>query len=203
MAPSHNARVFCRLSLLGVSTAFAVLATLAFVGASAEESAPSDYHERDAPRIAFADACLKLAESELAEASDLNRRVKNSVSEFDVQRLRLHVDLAKKNLSDAERGVDYSQSITGYMELRAQLAELDLKTAQDLQRDHPSSVTDAQLEKLRRYAEVCRLRVAMSDDPISALSIIDHLHWETHRLSEEVFQLNRRLERLERKTTLR
>lgn len=168
-----------------------------------KEQPPASVAGRDEQRVAFAAACLKLARAELAEAEDLNQRVAKSVSEFEVERLRRCVALAQNNYSYAQQGVDYSQSIAEYVQARAELAELDLKLAEELKAQHPDDISELELEKLRRYAEVCRLRVALSAEPVSTMSIIDHLHWETHRLSEEILQLNRRLERLEKKTTLR
>lgn len=181
-----------------------LLAMVAAAKTIAEDSEPSaNVAGRVEQRVAFAAACLKLAEAELAEAEDLNRRVENAVSEFEVERLKKCVALAQNNYSYAQQGVDYSQSIAEYVQARADLAELDLKMAEEVKAKHPDHISDAELAKLRCYAEVCRLRVALSDEPVSTMSIIDHLHWETHRLSEEVLQLNRRLERLEKKTTLR
>jgi len=168
-----------------------------------EEQSSASVVERNELRVAFAAASLRLAAAELAEAEDLNRRVENAVAAFEVERLKKCVALAQNNYSYAQQGVDYSQSIAEYVQARAELAELDLKMAEEIRAKHPDHISDAELEKLRCYAEVCRLRVALSDEPVSTMSIVDHLHWETHRLGEEVLQLNRRLERLEKNTTLR
>jgi hypothetical protein len=195
---------------------FALYAGLSFVALIAVAEAVAQLHDSaisqesaarvegaDNQRIAFAAACVKLAEAELAEAEDLNRRVAKAVSEFEILRLKKCVALAENNYSYAQQGVDYSQSIAEYVQARSELAELDLKMAEELKANHPEDISEAELEKLRRYADVCRLRAAISNEPASTNSVIDHLHWETHRLSEEVLQLNRRLERLEKKTTLR
>ena len=103
--------------------------------------------ENDAAKlsVAYARACLKLAEVELAEAGEQNSRSKNSVSNFDVERLQLHVRFAQQNLSYAEQGADYSQSIIGHIEMQSRLAELDLKTAGELRQKHLSPITDCSL----------------------------------------------------------
>jgi hypothetical protein len=147
--------------------------------------------------VAYARACLKLAEAELDEAEEQNRRSKKSVTDYDLKRLQLHVRFAQQNFSIAEQGGDYGQSIVGYIKMQSHLAELDLKTSEELHQKYASPATEVQLERIRRYAEVCRLRLELIRDPVSALEIVDHLHWETHRLSEEMLLLNRRVERLE------
>ena len=186
-------------SLLLFSSAFALIMFFTWsVGvAPAQEATPSEKADSGELSVEYARACLKLAEIELAEAVEQNRRSKNSVADYDLERLRLHVRFAQQNLSYAEQGADHSQSIIGHIEMQSRLAELNLRTAEDLRQVGTSPITDLQLERLRSYSDVCRLRLELIRDPVSALKIVDHLHWETHRLSEEVLLLNRRVERLE------
>ena len=153
--------------------------------------------ESDSLSVDYSRACLRLAQAELAEALEQNRRFANSVTDYDLARLRLHVRSAQQNVSYAEQGADHSQTIIGHVELQAELAQLDLEAARRLRKKHQDSVSDAQLERLRVYAQVCELRAQLVRNPVSALTLMDHLHWETHRLSEELLLLNRRVERLE------
>jgi len=163
----------------------------------AQEDTLPETGNADKLSVAYVRACLKLAEAELEEAEEQNRRSKKSVTDYDLKRLQLHVRFAQQNLSIAEQGADYGQLIVGHIEMQSHLAELDLKTSEELHQKNTSPVTGMQLERIRRYAEVCRLRLQLIRDPVSALEIVDHLHWETHRLSEEMLLLNRRVERLE------
>ncbi|QEG35967.1 hypothetical protein [Bythopirellula goksoeyrii] len=163
-------------------------------------NSPSENMPEDNLSVAYARACLRLAKAELAEAREQNRMVKKSVTDYDITRLIMQVRLAEQNLSHAEQGSDFSQSIKGHVELQSQLADYDLKAAEELRNKNERLITDAQIERLRSYAEVCRLRMKLTCDPVSALALVDHLHWETHRLSEEVLQLNRRIARLEEST---
>lgn len=170
--------------------------------APAQQDAPSEPSGADQLWVAYARACLELAEVELAEAREQNRVSKQSVTDYDVQRLQLHVRSAQQNLYSAERGVDAGQALTRQIEMQARLAELDFKNAEKLHREHPPAITDLRLERLRLYSEVCRSRLALIQGAGDALNAVDHLHWETHRLSEEVLLLNRRVEQLE-ETVLR
>ena len=147
--------------------------------------------------VAFARACLDLAEADYAAAVAQNQLAKNAVADFDVARLQMQVEAARQNLADVQRGADYGRSIARHIELQAKLAELDLTTMKKLAATGAVQIADVQLDRLRRYAEVCKLRAELARNQTSPLSVMDHLHWETHRLSEEILLLARRVERLE------
>ena len=184
--------------------AFLVLAVLAAaIVTYAGRDSPSgdaavlpDYPYRELA-VEYARAALRLAEAELSEAVQQNAQRPRSVSQYDLERRRLHVQLAEQNLSDAQQGADCGQQIVGYMELQLHLAELDLKSEERLRNKHPELVSDTKLERLRSYTELCRLRLKLHGTQISPLQLVDHLHWETHRLAEEMLLLNRRVENLE------
>ena len=114
----------------------------------------------------------------------------------------MHAELARQRLALAERGFDFGELIKLHIEMQARLAEHDLESARQLRETTGDRVTDLQLERLASYAELCRLRVSLSQSQSGRLDLIEHLHWETHRLNEEVLLLNRRVERLE-ETALR
>lgn len=145
----------------------------------------------------YARACLRLARAEMAAATEQDRRAPGTISPYDLQRLTWHVRFAEQNLSYAHQGADESQVLAGYLELRARLAELDLRAAETLHDANPSTITPAQLERARSYAEVCRTRLAMAQDPLSPSQQLEHVHWVVQRLSEEVVLLNERVEALE------
>lgn len=153
--------------------------------------------ERQKTWVAYAEANLRLAEADLAEAESQNLAVKESVSKFDVERFRIHRDFAKETMEFLRNGGDYGELIGRYADLHHRVAKFDLAMAEAVRRDSPGSISSARFERMRRSAEVYRLQAELARDPAAALSIIDHLHWETHRLAAELMQLNRRLERLE------
>ncbi|QEG34761.1 hypothetical protein [Bythopirellula goksoeyrii] len=166
-------------------------------GSASPQGSPSQNIPEDNLSVAYARACLRLAKAEVAEAREQNRLVSKSVTDYDISRLLLQVRFAELNLSHAEHGADYSQSILQHIALQSELANFDLKIAESLRSKNENLITDVELERLRSYAEVCRLRMKMTSDPVSTLSLVDHLHWETHRLYEEILQLDRRIARLE------
>lgn len=163
----------------------------------AQEHSPTDNAMSGQLSIAYARASLRLAKAELAEAQEENRRYKNSVTQYDIERLRLRLRAAEQNVSYAEQGADASQSILGHVELQSRLAELELRIAQELHQNNVEFFSEPQLERLQAYAELFRLRVELVRHPVSPIDLIEHLHWETHRLSEEILLLSRRIERLE------
>ena len=178
--------------VLGFCVLLATSATLV-----RSEPPQTEGDERQKTWSAYAEANLRLAEADLAEAESQNLAVKNSVSKFDVERLRLHRDFAKETLEFLQNGGDYGELIGRYAELHHRVAKIDLAMAEAVRRESPDSISNARSERMRRSAEVYRLQAELASDPTAAFSIIDHLHWETHRLAAEMMQLNRRLERLE------
>ena len=176
MIPSFGA-----LRVNGILFFAATIVLVAFLGwpngttPAQEDSKKENSDACDLP-VAYARACLRLA-----EAREQNRRSKNSVTDYDLERLQLRVRFAQQNHSYAQQGADYSLAIVGQVEMQIELAELDLKAAEEMRRNHPSAIRDLQLERLRSYAEVCRLRLELIRNPVSTWKIVDHLHWETHR----------------------
>jgi hypothetical protein len=146
---------------------------------------------------AYAEAALRLAEAELAEAESQNRRMAGSVSEYDVKRLQAHRDFARQSREFLRQGGDFGALIHRYAKVNAELAELELAVAEAARRQDAAAVSEERIECLRRNAEVGRLEVLLVDKAAGETSGVGHLHWETHRLRAEVMRLNRRLERLE------
>jgi multidrug resistance efflux pump len=183
----------------GVCLALLGLCLLTATSMARVRSGPtqSEVDKRQQTWTAYAEANLRLAEADLAEAERQNRAVKDSVSKFDVERLRLHCDFAKETVEFLRNGGDYGELLGRYAELHHRMAKFDLAMAEAVRRESPGSASNARLERMRRHAEVYRLQAELAQDPAAAVSIIDHLHWETHRLAAELMQLNRRVERLE------
>jgi hypothetical protein len=186
--------------LIGLTVLFICLVARPNGLAPANETPPPVTGTADTLSVDYARACLRLAEAELAEAREQNIRVENSVTAYDLKRLQLHVRSAKQNVSFAEQDADASHSVLGHIELQARLSEWDLKSAETLRKQKGDAISETQLERLRSYAVVCRLRMELARNHVGTLQLFDHLHWETHRLNEEMLLLNRRVERLEATT---
>lgn len=185
-------------SAVAVSVTLAVLLVMQASRVSlGQDQAPLQDYPYTELSVEIARAALRLAEAELFEAVQQNKQFPNSVSEYDLARRGLHVQFARQSLSDAEKGLDQSQQLIGYMKLRSRLADFDVDSTEELRSEHPELVSDARIEKMRSYAELCRLRLEIHSEPINQLQLLDHLHWETHRLSEEILLLNRRIDNLE------
>ncbi len=197
MSFSNCAKFNCRYQILLGAIALGVLIALLTAPIQSQQAQPSNDEQRSKAWIEYTEACLKLAEADLAETENQNRQFKRSASEYDLQRLRLHRNLLQNTLSIVRQSGDYGDVIARYAEMHAKLAELDVKLAEESRQKDPASIPDTQYERIRRNAEVYRLQVALIRDPASASSMIDHLHWEAHRLTAEVMLLNRRVERLE------
>lgn len=168
----------------------------------AQQQVPAEEAEAlakpDVLYVEYARACQRLAEADLAEAVGRNSRTAGAVNALDLQRLQLQVQYAEQLVSAAEHGSDATESIVAQIELQSKLAQLDLQSAQQLHQRQPELMNAAQLAQLQAYAEVCRLRLQLADEPHNNWQLLDqHLHWETHRLSEEVQLLRRQVDQLQ------
>ncbi|HIE99484.1 MAG TPA: hypothetical protein EYG03_12055 [Planctomycetes bacterium] len=54
------------------------------------------------------------------------------------------------------------------------------------------------IKEFRLKAEVAELRMAIWNNPeTNVLSLLDHMHWQLERVSEEVLDLQKRVDKLE------
>ena len=146
-------------SAVAVSVTLAVILVMQASRVSlGQDQAPLQDYPYTELSVEIARAALRLAEAELFEAVQQNKQFPNSVSEYDLARRGLHVQFARQSLSDAEKGLDQSQQLIGYMKLRSRLADFDVDSTEELRSEHPELVSDARIEKMRSYAELCRWR---------------------------------------------
>ena len=57
---------------------------------------------------------------------------------------------------------------------------------------------DFEMAELRLKSEIAKLRLEIWSHPgTNVLSLMDHMHWQLERVSEEVLDLQRRVDKLE------
>lgn len=86
-----------------------------------------------------------------------------------------------------------------YAQEMASAAAGDYQRAFKAKAAFDGAYSDLQIRELRLKAEVAQLRLAIWSNPgINLLSLLDHMHWQIERVSEEVLDLQKRVEKLER-----
>lgn len=148
--------------------------------------------------VRYFQANLELATHDLQVASNANRRIPNMTSKLTMIRLQNQVKVAEKLLEQAmTRDVDdlhmaHLQSVENDLDL----AERQLKWAEEVSQKHSGSVRDDQLERLRLSAELARLAFQRAKSPEITADPMNHVQWQIDRLRSEVLSLQVEFERI-------
>lgn len=156
-------------------------------------------NQKDAASIEqrLAETKLKLAEIELRQATDWNRRLPRTIPESTVDWLRRNVELAKEQVDIARQGEPHWHSLhIRQMEAALRTAESKLDRAEATNRAAPRSGGELNLERLRLKVELARLNLAKAKDPANIESPEAHLQWQVDQLRDEVDRMKDQMERL-------
>lgn len=149
----------------------------------------------------YAEAYLKLAEVQLERRLEANEASPGLFSKRQLDRGRLNIEIAREQLRLAS--VPAGDAVELHVK-RAQeaatVAEADYQKALKAVKITPRAYTPLQVEEFRLKSEVAHLRLAVWGNPnVSVFSMMDHVHWQLERLSEEVIELQSRVDKLEMK----
>ena len=147
--------------------------------------------------VRYARASLELARIELQKHLEQEKKAPRIIPAIVIERTRMNVKVAETQLEQA------LQPATGgtihvqvrYAEERAKIAELEYEQAKKARLHNPNAVLELEVERLGLVAETARLRLAMWRDPVYLPSLLDQMQWQLDRLSEEIIDLNKRLEK--------
>lgn len=147
----------------------------------------------------FGEANLELAEVELEIRLTANERAPGAFTQRQIDRSRMKVEMTKEQLRLATivpKG-DATQLHLRHAELEAGLAAGIYERALKANKDRPGVYNELQIKRLRLKAEVTQLRLAIWLNPgTNTLSILDHMHWQIERMSEELVELQDRVDKL-------
>lgn len=175
--------------------------------ATAQDAATRDHDEQGHARadqknaesidVRIAEVKLKLAETELRRATEVNRRVARTIPDSTVGWLGRNVELAKQQVDLARQGDQHWHALhIRQMEAALRDAESRVQRAEGMNRRVPSSVGEFDLERLRLKAEIARLNLAKARDPANVNSPEAHLQWQVDQLRDEIDRLKDQVERL-------
>lgn len=146
----------------------------------------------------YAEKYLKLTEVQLELRLEANRKSPKVYPANEISRYRMNVEVARERL----RLVTAPDSDT--IELHFKYAQEKAKVAEELYQNalkakakSPSAFSELKIRELQLKAEVAQLRLDIWSSPgADVLSILDHMHWQIERVSEEVLDLQRRVDKL-------
>ena len=188
-----NTRLFC----LSVAALVCVVCSTVLPGVARDQTS-----EDPTPALTrqYAESYLKLAELQLHIRRDANRKLPNLFSTAEIERYEMNVKVAKEQLRlvIGYRG-DAIELHLNYAQGKASVAEADYQRALKAQDTlTPPIYGELQIKEFQLKAEVARLRLAVWSNPgTSVLSLLDHVHWQIERVSEEVLDLQKRVDKLD------
>lgn len=147
--------------------------------------------------VRYAQACLELAKIELKKLVEHEKKVPRGVPAIILERARMNVKVAEAQLNQAlvpSAGGMVNVHIR-YAEERAKVAELEFEKAKEARQHNSDALIELEVERLGLVAETSRLRLAMWRNPVYLPSLLDQMQWQLDRLSDEIIQLNKRVEK--------
>ncbi len=165
---------------------------------SPAQNPPTDADKATELQVRYADARLRLAKADLELARELNATVEGTIPEVEVARLRTNIAVAKRQLEIAK---EYTHGSTMPVQLKAAeagvaMAEAELKSALEVNTRLPKTFNATRIKKLRIKLELAKLRVEMWKDPNYLPSLVDQMQWQIDRLTEQVIELDERVDSL-------
>lgn len=156
--------------------------------------------EHENVRQRHAAACLELAELQLKKRLEANQRMPGLFPDKELHRYQVNVEVAKRHFAAVQLAEDAVDVHLQHASEQAKLAESDLSQALATNQAEPGTYSDYEISELRLKAEIANLRLIIWSHPkTNVLSVVDHLHWQLERVSEELIELQRRVDRLELK----
>jgi hypothetical protein len=177
--------------------------------ATAREPGPQTIGDRDAPvparpvptdpqelDVAYAEISLKLLKLDLQKMTDLQARVRGSITASQFDRVDGQVRVAEEYLRLAREGKG-TRGAHNVLRAREALrnAEFVWKTAQQV-KVAANAISDIELARLRTVIDVERVMVARAEAAAAKNSMLDDLAWENDQLRDEVQRLRYRFEAL-------
>jgi hypothetical protein len=152
---------------------------------------PTDPHDLD---VAYAEAMLKLLKLDLQKMTDLQNRVRGSITASQFDRVDGLVSAAEQSLRLTKEGQATRGAINVVRAREAvRTAEFILKTAQQV-KAAANAISDIELARLRMTVEVERLMLARAEQAAKTDDPLDDLAWENDQLRDELMRLRYRFE---------
>ena len=152
----------------------------------------------DQIRVRHAEACLELAELQWQSRLAQNRRVPNTFHEKELRRYEMNVAVARERLAAAKTKGDVIGIQLEHAKQKAEVATADYEEAKAVRQSTPDMYSDQEMDELRLKAEIAQTRYAIwNHSKANLVSLMDHMHWQLEQVSEEVLEIQRRVEKLE------
>jgi hypothetical protein len=163
---------------------------------AAGQAAPQHGHGPHDLQVRYAAGRLRVAELDLARALAANEAVRDAIGDREVQRLRNHVSMLRRQVDIAREHPRTAarQTAIAAAEAACTDARADLEAAERANDRAPGTVSGINIERLRAKVDVADIRLELCRSPDYELSLIAELEWNVEQLTAEVIDLRHRLE---------
>ena len=160
---------------------------------SPERPIPADPHELD---VAYAEVSLRLAKLDLQKMTDLQNRVRGSITASQYDRVSGLARVAEEILRLTKEGKSTRAAMNLIRAREAvRTAEHVWKTAQQV-KVAAAAISETELARLRTMVEVEKLSLARAEVAAATDSELDDLAWENDQMRDEMQRLRYRFEAL-------
>jgi len=179
----------CGLAMMAVSPATISAQT------PAAEPVRNEANEDSKIDIAYAEAVVRLAQIDLQQAVDFNKRLSGSISNAEVERLRGNVDSAQQYLDMLKKADgNPADKLVLIAEWSLKNAEANYQRALEVNAQAVGAIDKNQLEKLKIIVELKRASLAKAKAVAASGSAMAVLQCQFDQIQFDVMQLRNRIE---------
>ena len=146
--------------------------------------------------VRYARMRLRLAELDVERAFEANEAVPNSIGARELERLRNHVDVMRRQveIAQARPRASARQATIAAVEAARENARGDLAAAVAANQRTPGTVSRVHVERLKAKAELADIRLALCRSPEFELSLLAEMQWSIDQLTDEVIDLRHQID---------
>jgi hypothetical protein len=146
--------------------------------------------------VRYALARLRLAELDVERALEANRGAVHAISDRELQRLRNHVLVMRRQveIARARPRTSARQATIAAVEAARESAHADLAAAAQVNQRTPGTISLVNMERLRAKADLADIRLALCRSPDFELSLLAEMQWSIDQLTDEVIDLRHQID---------
>ena len=140
---------------------------------------------------------MQLADAELRLGLEMNRKIKKSVPQISIERLRSNLAVAKEQCDAAvAASIGGSERVQlRNAEEKIRLAKIDLDSARKLRKENMISAVEVERRTLKY--ELAKLNAVIIQNPDNFTTLLHYIEAKVDRMGEEILALDQRITRLE------
>ena len=146
--------------------------------------------------VRYALTRLRLAELDVERAAEANLVVPGSIGGRELERLRNHVEVMRRQVDIARTHsrISAREATIAAVEAIRENARVDLAAAVEANQRTPGTISRVNVDRLRAKAELADIRLALCRSPGFELSLLAEMQWSIEQLTDEVIDLRHQID---------